>query len=77
MIKSIKQKLHDFIENADDELLLNRIYEFLLERKNTSANGDLWNKLSTEQQQDLLLSLEESNDSNNLISNEEIKRLYI
>lgn len=77
MANTIKQKLHDLINNTNDELLLNRIYEFLLTQKPTSENGPLWNKLSVEQQQEILLNLEESDYSNNLVPNEEVKRIYL
>jgi len=40
----------------------------------SSKEGDLWNKLTPEQQEEILLSLDESNDPNNLISNEEVKK---
>jgi len=76
MPNSIKQKLHDLIEKTDNESLLNQIYEFLLAHTTTPVNGDLWNMLSIEQQKELLLSLEESNDATNLISNEEVKRRH-
>lgn len=77
MPNSIKQKLHDLIEKTDNESLLNQIYEFLLAHTTTPVNGDLWNMLSIEQQKELFLSLEESNDATNLISNEEVKRKHI
>lgn len=70
---SIKQKLHDLIEKIDNESLLNQVYE-LIYKKNISKEGDLWSKLTTDQQKEVLLSLEESNDPNNLISNEEVKK---
>jgi hypothetical protein len=73
MAPSIKQKLHDLIEKIDNESLLNQVYE-LIYKKNTSREGDLWNKLTPDQQKEVLLSLEESNDPANLISEEEAKR---
>lgn len=73
MATSIKQKLHDLIEKIDNEAILNQVYE-LIYKKSSSKEGDLWNKLTPEQQQEVLLSLEESNTPNNLISNEEVKK---
>lgn len=73
MATSIKQKLHDLIEKIENESILNQVYE-LIYKKSFSKEGDLWSKLSPEQQMEVLLSLEESNDSNNLISNEELKK---
>ena len=69
---SIKQKLHDLIERIDNESILNQFYE-LIYKKNASKEGDLWSKLTPEQQKEVLQSLEESNNPDNLISNEEVK----
>lgn len=73
MATSIKQKLHTLIDNIDNESLLTQVYE-LIYKKNSSKEGDLWNKLTPLQQQEVLHSLEESNDSNNLISNDDVKK---
>lgn len=70
---SIKQKLHDLIEKIDNESILNQVYE-LIYKKSSSKEGDLWSKLTPEQQKEVLLSLEESNNPDNLLSNEEVKR---
>jgi len=75
MAISIKQKLHNLIDNIENESILNQVYE-LIYKKNASAENDLWSKLSTEQQQEVLLSLEESNDPNNLTSQEEVKKAH-
>jgi hypothetical protein len=75
MATSIKQKLHTLIDNIDNESLLTQVYE-LIYKKNSSKEGDLWNKLTTQQQQEVLLSLEESNDANNLISNDDVKKSH-
>ena len=73
MATSIKQKLHDLIEKIDNESLLSQVYE-LIYKKNSSKEGDLWSQLTPAQQAEVLLSLEESNDPKNLISQEEVKR---
>jgi len=73
MGNSIKQKLHKLIDKIENESILTQVYE-LIYKKSSSKEGDLWNKLSPEQQKEVLLSLEESEDPNNLISNEEVKR---
>ncbi len=53
--------------------LFYQVYE-LIYKKNSSKEGDLWSKLAPEQQAEVLLSLEESNEPNNLISQDEVKR---
>ena len=75
MATSIKQKLHTLIDNIDNESLLTQVYE-LIYKKNSSKEGDLWNKLTLQQQQEVLLSLEESNDTKNLISNDDVKKSH-
>lgn len=75
MRSSIKQKLHDLIEKIDNESFLTQVYE-LLYSKTSSKDGQLWMKLTPEQQKEVLLSLEESNDPINLISDEEVKRRH-
>jgi len=73
MALSIKQKLHNLIEKIDNESLLNQVYE-LLYKKNAAPEGSLWSKLTAEQQQEVLASLEESENPDNLIPNEEVKK---
>ena len=75
MATSIKQKLHELIDKIENESILNQAYE-LIYKKNASGEGDLWNKLTLEQQQELLLSLEESENPDNLISDEAIKERH-
>jgi hypothetical protein len=75
MATSIKQKLHTLIDNIDNESLLTQVYE-LIYKKNSSKEGDLWNKLTPQQQEEVLLSLEESNEANNLISNDDVKKSH-
>lgn len=72
---SIKEKLHYLIEKIENEAILNQIYE-LIYKKSSSGDGDLWNKLTVEQQSEILLSLEESTNTENLISHEEVKKLH-
>ena len=70
---TIKQKLYDLIEKIDNESILNQAYE-LIYKKSSSKEGDLWSKLTEEQQREVLLSFEEGTDHNNLISQAEVKR---
>jgi hypothetical protein len=73
MATSIKQKLHDLIDSIDNDSILNQVYE-LISQKNTSTESDLWSKLTNDQQKEVLLSLEESEEPYNLISQEEVKK---
>jgi len=74
MADSIKQKLYKLIEDTDNESLLKEAYEFIYKKK-TAKEGDLWSKLSPEQQKEVLTALEESANPENLIPNEEVKKL--
>ena len=74
MDDSIKQKLYKLIEETENESLLKEAYE-LIYKKKTAKEGDLWNKLSPEQQNELLAALEESANPENLIPSEEVKKL--
>jgi len=72
---SIKERLHFLIEKIENEAILNQIYE-LIYKKSFSEEGDLWAKLTNEQQNEIILSLEESINPENLISHEEVKKLH-
>jgi len=45
-----------------------------MNKDQNQKNGSLFNSLTPEQQRDLLLAADESNDPNNLISHEEVKK---
>jgi hypothetical protein len=62
------------IDKIDNESTLNQVYE-LIYKKSSSKEGDLWNKLTPDQQKELLQNLEESDDPKNLIPNEEVKTI--
>ncbi|MBK9220510.1 MAG: hypothetical protein IPO16_00105 [Saprospiraceae bacterium] len=66
-----KEAFHKLIDNIEDESLLNEYYN-LISRLNNSQEGELWNSLTPEQKEELMLSYEESKDPNNLISHEEV-----
>ena len=72
MRTSIKQKLHDLIDQIENEQFLKQVYK-LINSKSPVTNGKLWVQLTSDQQNEILLSLEESNDPKNLISNDEVK----
>ena len=70
MTVTIKQKLHNLIDKIDNDLILNHLYNIL---QGAKMEGNLWKQLNTDQQNQLLLSLEESKNPENLISNAEVK----
>ena len=58
----------------DEEVL--KGYFKLIQRLNNNQTGELWGRLSPEEKDELLLSYEESFDTNNLISHEEVKKQH-
>lgn len=67
----LKSNLHKVIDRIQNEELLQAIYDFLKTREN-SQSGKLWKSLSEEQKEELLASYEESENDENLISNDDV-----
>ncbi len=68
----LKKSFHNLIDSINNENLLMSFYE-LMKKRFSSTEGQLWNRLSKQEQEDLLLALEESDEEENLINNEEMK----
>lgn len=68
----LKQSFHHLIDSIDNKELLINFYD-LLKKRTTAKEGKLWNKLTDQEQQELMLSLEESKNPENLIDHEEMK----
>ena len=71
----LKNNFHHLIDSIENEKVLQEFYELML-RKRTSQDGRLWAMLSTDEIAELLLANEESENPENLISNEEMKKKY-
>jgi hypothetical protein len=69
----IKTNLHKIVDRIDDERLLKVIYDFL-EVREKSNEGQLWQTLTTEQQQEVLQAYEDSENDSNLIDDEDVWR---
>jgi len=72
---NIKEDFHHLIDTIDDEQLLNSYYQ-LIQQLNVGQSGQVWNTLSTEQKNEVLLSYEESFDEKNLIPHEQVKKQH-
>ena len=70
-----KDDFHNLIEKIEDEEVLKGYFK-LIQRLNNNQTGELWDSLSPEEKDELLLSYEESLDPNNLISHEEVKKQH-
>ena len=68
----MKKHFHQLIEKIDNEDLLIKFYD-LMKRSSSSREGQLWNRLTKEEQEELLRSVEESENSKNVKSHEEMK----
>ena len=70
----LKNELHNLIDSITDETVLQRFFNLI--KAEGKSYGTLWNSLSEEQRQELLLSDEESDNPVNLISHEEMKQRH-
>lgn len=71
----IKDDFHHLIDSIEDEQLLQRYYQ-LIQKINDDKNGQLWNGLNDEEKNDILVAYEESFDSDNLVSHDQIKKQH-
>lgn len=62
----IKNNFHHLIDEIENEALLRRFYDLMLKSK-SQKEGDLWNQLTDEQRELLLLAEQESQNPKNLI----------
>ena len=71
----IKKDLHNLIDSIDNVNLLSNFYD-LIKKRLSSKEGQLWNRLTTKEQEELYLAFEESENPENLISHEEMKKKH-
>ena len=71
----LKNNFHHLIDSIENENLLKEFYELML-RKKASKDGRLWTMLSKDEIEELLKANEESENPDNLISHEEMKKKY-
>ncbi len=67
-----KEAFHALIEKIENEEVLKGYFE-LIKRLNKNQTGELWDSLSSEERDELLISYEESLDPKNLLSHEDVK----
>ena len=72
---ALKKNFHLLIDSIENENLLISFYE-LMKKRSSTKEGQLWNRLTQKEQDELLLSLEESENSYNLISHEEMAKKH-
>lgn len=70
-----KDDFHRLIDKIQDEEALKGYFK-LIQRLSNHTTGELWDSLSPEQKQELLLAYEESKEPNNLISHDEVVKKH-
>jgi len=68
----IKEAFHEWIDKVENEETLKGYFE-LIQWLSRNHTGGLWDTLSAEEKDELLLSFEESFDTGNLIGHEQVK----
>lgn len=71
----LKSDLQKIIERIDNEQLLQTVYDFLKQRED-SKEGEFWKSLTDEQKKEIYLWYEESENDENLIAWENLKKKY-
>lgn len=71
----LKNNFHNLIDSIENETLLMNFYE-LMKKRSSTKEGQLWSRLNKQEQEELLLALEESENEVNLISHEEMKKKH-
>ena len=71
----LKKNFHNLIDRIENERLLRDFYDLFL-RRFKAKEGKLWNNLTAEEQDDLLMSEEESKYEANLISHKEMMKKH-
>jgi hypothetical protein len=67
----LKSNIHKIVDRIQSEQLLQAIYDFLKTREKNKS-GRLWDNLTEEQKQEVLLSFDESEDENNLLDRDQV-----
>ena len=75
MEANVRARVHKIIDQIDDEFFLKQVLDWLDQSRN-SKEGELWNNLSDKQRHETLKSLEESDDQDNLISQDDMKKRH-
>ncbi|MDI1324899.1 MAG: hypothetical protein PSV36_19300 [Algoriphagus sp.] len=72
---ALKSDLHKILDRIENEELLQTIYDFLKLRENAKG-GQIWESLTENQKKEVDLSYDESQDDNNLVDWEAVKKKY-
>ena len=73
-LAALKSEFHELIDQINDPEILVQFYDAI--NRSVNFEGSLWQSLSAEQQQDILIAYEESEDEANLVPLSAIKSKY-
>jgi hypothetical protein len=71
----LKKSFHLLIDSIDNEDLLANFYD-LIKKRSSTKEGQLWNRLTYKEQEELISALEESENPDYIISNDEMKKKH-
>jgi hypothetical protein len=71
----IKDSFHHLIDSIDNDQLLLKFYE-LMKNRTSTKDGNLWTRLTQQEQEELLAAFEESKDHENLISQDDMMKKH-
>ena len=71
----LKKSFHLLIDSIDNEDLLASFYD-LIKKRSSTKEGQLWNRLTYQEQEELISALEESENPGYIISNDEMKKKH-
>jgi len=71
----LRNNFHLLIDSINNDNILSKFYA-IMSRTNDKSDGNLWGRLTEEEQEELIRADIESNDPSNLISHSEIQEKH-
>ena len=71
----LRKDFHNLIDSIDNESLLSDLY-ILIKRRISVKEGKLWKGLTKKEQEELNLAFKESENAENLISHEDMRKKH-
>lgn len=71
----LKRNFHLLIDSIENENLLASFYD-LIKKRSSAKEGQLWNRLTYQEQKELISALGESENPEYLISHDEMKKKH-
>ena len=71
----LNRNFHLLIDSIENENLLASFYD-LIKKRSATKEGQLWDRLTHQEQEELISALSESENPDYLISNEEMKKKH-